>query len=291
MNPQNTLSPIIPRQFDYLLIGHVTQDLTPNGPVLGGTVSYSARMAAAMGLNVGIITVAPEDVDLSALASFPIYRIPSDKITTYENIQTPQGRVQYMHQRAETITADDIPSEWSNAKIVHLAPVANEIDPGLVDTFPDAFIGITAQGCLRATDDQHRVHYSPWLNASQVLANCDAVIISLEDVENQEARIQELLKYSDILVVTEGENGARVYWKGDVRHFSAPNVNVVDLTGAGDIFAAVFFVRLHVTQDPWLACAQAVHLASSSVTRRGVEGVPTTQEVQSALIEIVAGKK
>lgn len=290
MNPQNTLSPVIPRQFDYLLIGHVTRDLTPAGPALGGTVSYSARMAAALGLKVGIITVAPPDMDLSALAAFPLYRIPSEVATTFENIQTPAGRIQYLHHRAKTITADDIPSEWRNAALVHLGPVAYEIDSGLVDAFPNSFIGITAQGCLRAADEQHRVHYHPWSEAPLVLPHCDAIIISTEDVENREERIHEFLKHTDLLVVTEGEHGARVYWKGDVRHFSAPKVNVVDLTGAGDIFAAVFFARLQATRDPWLSCAQAVHLASLSVTRQGVEGVPTDREVQSALMEIVINK-
>lgn len=288
MKPQNTPSPVNPRQqFDYLLIGHVTRDLTPTGPVLGGTVSYSARMAAVLGLRVGIITAAPLDMDLSALGSFPIHRIPSETATTFENIQTPRGRIQYLHQQSKAITADDIPLEWRNAALVHLGPVANEIDSGLVDAFPNSFIGITAQGCLRAADEQHRVHYHPWSQAPLVLPRCDAVIISTEDVENQEERIQEFLKHSKILVVTEGEYGARVHWKGDVRHFSAPKVEVVDLTGAGDIFAAVFFARLQATRDPWLACAQAVHLASLSVTRRGVDGVPTAQEVQSALMEIV----
>ena len=32
------LPPLDP--IDYLVIGHVTQDLTPNGPLLGGTASY-----------------------------------------------------------------------------------------------------------------------------------------------------------------------------------------------------------------------------------------------------------
>lgn len=277
--------------FDYLLIGHVTQDLTPDGPLLGGTVSYSARMAAALGLKVGIITSAPPTLDLSPLATFPILRIPSKNATTFENIQTPQGRIQYLYHRAEIIKSEHIPSEWRKADIVHLGPVANEIDPNLVDIFPNAFIGITAQGFLRKTDDFKKVQFSSWSEAPYMLAHCNAAIISLEDVKNQDERIQELTKYVKILVVTEGENGARVYWNGDVRHFSALKMDVVDLTGAGDIFAAVYFARLHATNDAWLACAQAVRLASLSVTRSGVEGIPTESEIQSALSEIMSGRQ
>ncbi|MBI5292318.1 MAG: hypothetical protein HY872_10630, partial [Chloroflexi bacterium] len=50
----------------------------------------------------------------------------------------------------------------------------------------------------------------------------------------------------------------------------------------GDIFAAAFFVRLWQTADPWDAARFAVALASDSVTRVGIEGVPVQNtEVKS----------
>ena len=58
-----TIIPIEP--VDYLIIGHVTQDLTPNGPTLGGTASYSALTAKALGLRVGIVTAFAEGLQLS----------------------------------------------------------------------------------------------------------------------------------------------------------------------------------------------------------------------------------
>jgi len=272
---------------DYLLIGHVTQDLTPMGAVLGGTVSYAARMAAAMGWKVGIVTAAPVNLDLSSLAEFPIQRIECKIATTFENLQTPSGRVQFLHHQAPKLKAADVPDIWHDATIVHLGPVADEIDNSLVEIFPNSFLCITPQGCLRATDTEKRVHYHDWTDVETVLPHCQAAIISLEDVEGDEGRIQYFAKTCPVLAVTEGEGGARIYWKGDVRRMRAPKVEVVDLTGAGDIFAAVFFSRLYTTRDPWLAGTQAVHLASLSVTRAGVHGVPTSQEVQSALTEIL----
>ncbi len=41
---------------DYLVVGHVAADVTPTGVQLGGTVSYSALTARALGLRVGIVT-------------------------------------------------------------------------------------------------------------------------------------------------------------------------------------------------------------------------------------------
>jgi sugar/nucleoside kinase (ribokinase family) len=61
----------------------------------------------------------------------------------------------------------------------------------------------------------------------------------------------------------------------------------VDPTGAGDIFAAAFFARLYTTRDPWEAGRFATHLAAFSVTRHGLEGVPTREEIDLCLTEIV----
>lgn len=291
MSPNPPLPPLADHPLDYLLIGHVTRDVVPGGFMLGGTVSYSAMAAAALGLRVGIITVAPPEMDLSSLASFPLLHIPSSQATTFENIETPQGRIQYLHHRAPTINAEMISPDWQHASIVHFAPVAYEIDPSLVDLYNGYFLCITPQGCMRAVDQQKRVHYCDWPEVDAFLPKLNAAVLSVEDVEQDETRIQRLHQQTPILAITEGENGARVYWNNDVRHFPAPSVKVVDPTGAGDIFAAVFFARLHATRDAWLAGKQAVRLASLSVTRRGVESMPSPAEVQAAITEILPGMK
>jgi sugar/nucleoside kinase (ribokinase family) len=62
----------------------------------------------------------------------------------------------------------------------------------------------------------------------------------------------------------------------------------VDATGAGDIFAAAFFARLHQTRDPWEAARFATNLASHSVTRVGLSGIPTREEVEGCLMEVLS---
>jgi sugar/nucleoside kinase (ribokinase family) len=90
-----------------------------------------------------------------------------------------------------------------------------------------------------------------------------------------------------VLAVTEGAAGARLYWNGDLRRFRALQVQEIDPTGAGDIFAAAFFWRFSKTRDPWAAARFATHLASFSVTRRGLEGIPTRDEIQTCLVEVL----
>ncbi|MGZ9224566.1 MAG: ribokinase, partial [Anaerolineales bacterium] len=58
-------------------------------------------------------------------------------------------------------------------------------------------------------------------------------------------------------------------------------------TGAGDIFATAFFVRLFTTHDPWEAARFATLLASHTVRRVGLDGIPTAAEIQEAMTEVL----
>jgi sugar/nucleoside kinase (ribokinase family) len=61
----------------------------------------------------------------------------------------------------------------------------------------------------------------------------------------------------------------------------------VDSTGAGDIFAAALFARLYATRDPWEAARFATQLAARSVTRIGLNGIPTLKEIEECLMEVI----
>lgn len=273
---------------DYLLIGHLTRDLTPEGARLGGTAAYAALTATALGMRVGIVTAWAEDLPLGALSDIPIANFSAEVSTTFENIYTPQGRIQYVHQVAPRLDYYMIPEAWRNAPIVHLGPVAQEVEPGLVRHFPTALVGVTPQGWLRAWDSNHQVHSTEWPEASYVLSQAGAAVISVEDVDYDEERIEEMSSYCRILAVTEADQGSRLYWNGDVRRFRPLEVVEVDATGAGDIYAAAFFCRLYTTRDPWEAARFATQLAAHSVTRRGLEAsVPTPEEIQACMIEVL----
>ncbi len=272
---------------DYLLIGHLSRDLTPAGDRLGGTVAYAALMAYALGMRVGIVTSWGNEFPLEPfLGPLPVINAPTESSTTFENQRTPQGRVQILHNIAAPLDIHLIPESWLNASIVHLGPIAQEVDPSLVRNFPSALIGITPQGWLREWDQAGRVSLTEWPEASFVLGNAGAAVISAEDLHHDEERIEEMVTASRVLVVTEGGENVRVYWNGDLRGFRPPKVDVVDTVGAGDIFAAAFFFRLHGTRDPWEAARFAIELASISVTRSGTDSIPTSAEINAATIEV-----
>jgi sugar/nucleoside kinase (ribokinase family) len=272
---------------DYLVIGHITQDVVPNGFNLGGTASYSALTAKAAGLRVGIVTSCDPKLPLPELEGVSIFVHSSEYSTTFENIQTPLGRIQVLHHQAQLLTLSDIPDVWRNAPIVHLGPVAREVDPKLVRAFPNSFIGLTPQGWLREWDSTGHIHMGEWPEHAYVLEQASAAVISIEDVQRMEDRIEEMVASVRVLVVTEGAAGARLYWNGDLRYFKPPKEEEIDPTGAGDIFATAFFIRLQQTRDAWEAARFATQLAAISVTRRGLSGTPTPDEIQSATYEII----
>lgn len=281
MSPLNAIEPI-----DYLVIGHITRDLTPEGPRMGGTAAYAGLTARALGLRVGIVTSWKGDLPLGPLKDIPIVNLPAEHTTTFEFIPTSEGRILKIHHRAENLDLNLIPEPWRNTPIVHLGPVAQEVEPTLVRHFSSSLIGLTPQGWLRTWGKDCVVHPTEWPEASFVLDQAGAVVINVDDVDEDEKIIEEMATYSQVLAVTENSRGSRLYWHGDVRRFSALDLREVDAIGAGDIYATALFTRLYTTRDPWESARFASQLASISITRPGLDGIPTPAEVQDCMIEV-----
>jgi sugar/nucleoside kinase (ribokinase family) len=271
---------------DYVVIGHVTHDLTLSGPRLGGTAAYSAFTARALGMKVGVVTASGAETDLDALRDILVISAPSAHSTTFENIYSKNGRRQILHHRAERLSFDNVPESWRKAPIIQLGPVAREVDAVLPDSFTPSLLGLTPQGWLRAWDESGRVVQADWESAEQALGQAGAAVVSLEDVAGVEEQIEFMAAHTRILAVTEAAAGARLYWHGDQRRFRAPAMQEIDATGAGDIFAAAFFIRLLATRDPWEAARFATYLSAHSVTRSGLKGIPTAEEIQTCMVEV-----
>ncbi len=267
---------------DYLIIGHLSKDRTPEGFRLGGTAAYSALTARALGLRVGIVTAWSEDLVLKELHSIPIAGETADQSTSFENTEIADTRQQIIHHHAPMLDYYHIPEPWRAASIVHLGPIAQEVEPSMVRHFPEAQICLTAQGWLRDWDESGHVYQSEWPEASYVLDHVDATVISLEDISSDETRIEEMTEIAQILVVTEGEQGARVFYQDEERCLPAPQANEIDSTGAGDIFATAFFIHLQRTGNLWISAEFANRIASISVTRPGLDGIPRPDEIYSA---------
>lgn len=266
----------------YLAIGHVAKDLTPAGPQLGGTVSFAALTARALEYSPGVVTACGADLDLSPLAGIPLACTPSIDSTTYENIYGPEGRQQFIRGLAAPLTPAAIPAAWRAAAVVHLAPLAHEIAPALLASLGGSFVGVTPQGWLRQWDEAGRVRAAvdEWSGAAEVLGRANAVVLSLDDIGRDWAVAERWARLASVLVVTQGAEGCTVFARGHgARQFLAPRQEEVDPTGAGDVFAAAFFVNYYETEDAWASARFANQVAALSVTRVGLASVPSVEEV------------
>ncbi len=273
---------------DYLLIGHMTADLTPEGRRLGGTVSYAARTAHAFGLRVGVLTSAAADEPLldEIRPYAEVLSLDAEATSTFENIYTPEGRQQYIRGVANKITVSDIPAAWRAAPYVHLAPLTGEVDPEITFAFPDATKLLTLQGWLRFWEDDGLVQFKRFYD-ERVLSALDIVVFSEEDIReapDMEAQYAAIVKN---LIVTRAAHGGTYYRQGQPSHYSTPQVEEVNPTGAGDVFATALLAALsHVDGDIQKALQVAARLGAIAVTRFFLEGAPTPAEVQQALMEI-----
>jgi 1D-myo-inositol 3-kinase len=269
----------------FVIVGHVTQDVVPSGLAVGGA-TYSARMAHSLGERVGLVTSAAEDFDFAAaLPGVQVERVPSPSTSTFENRYIGDRRDQYVRAAAAALDAAAVPPTWRGANIAMLAPFTNEVRPGVEDAFEGSLVAATPQGWLRRWGADGLVHLEGWSTLVPRLSRLDAVILSEDDVQRDEATIDLLRRSIPRLVVTRGARGGSLFQNGELTRYPAFPANEVDPTGAGDGFAAAFLIELHRTGDAVRACFFGSCAASFVVEAPGADGIPTPEQIEARLAE------
>ena len=285
---------------DFLVIGHVVQDLIdgPGAPGragwrLGGTASYAALLAARLGLRAAVLTAASPDLPLAeALPGVEVVRAAGDRTTQIRNVYDGGRRRQHIPQRAASVTAAALPDEWRSVPIVLLGPVAAEVHDDLAACFPSSLAGLSAQGWLRrigpaASGGRVRPVSPERWNAEPFLRRVRALFVSDEDLAPEQAAAA-LARWSgqvEVVAFTHGERGAEVCHRGAWRRVDAFPARAVDPTGAGDVFAAAFLIRLHESADIWQAARFAACAASFAVEGEGTTSLPDRAMIESRLRE------
>jgi 1D-myo-inositol 3-kinase len=277
---------------NFVTIGHICKDLLPDGSFIpGGTVTFASITARNLGERVGLITAAPHDLRQSPLFHGIDIRGPeTDVATIFENIYTPAGREQFVRAVAPVIRENDVPEEWRGAaggvEIVHLGPIAQECDPGLVKMFPNAVIGLTPQGYMRAWPGDGRVRAIDWEGARALLPRLSALVLSGEDLPKGPHGQEVLQLYVDhcpIVVLTQGPRGCTVFQMGEATRVPAYPALEIEPTGAGDVFATSFLIYLSKSGDSLASARFANAAAACNIEKPGATGVPTVAEVEERM--------
>jgi sugar/nucleoside kinase (ribokinase family) len=278
---------------DYLVIGHVAKDVVPGGRgvVAGGTATYSALAAQKLGLQAAVVTAcAPEDGGLLAPlreAGVWVRAVPSPTTTTFSNIYDDEGRrVQILGSQARLLELDDVPEQWRAARIVHLGPIAQELPADMARQLsPRRLLGVTPQGWMRSWDEQGHVTRSamPVPSALTRLPEAAVLVLSIEDVDYSPSSLSAYVKLPQIAIVTRGVEAAYIYRQGALTEVPTTPAQVVDLTGAGDVFAAAFFVRYAETDNPAEAARFAHAAAACAIEGQGTSAIADRQTVERRL--------
>lgn len=305
-------------RYDYLAVGHVTCDLVADGrggetrrP--GGSAFYSALQAARLGLRAAIVTQGvPAEIE-SLLAPYAgevdLQVLPAEHTTTLATRGDGAGRVQRMLTWAGPI--ERLP--LVDASILHLAPVARETPPlwqGNAD-----FVGITPQGLVREWALAGEDVPTSALDASSLLADVPLVPLAREPVAGEIELVELdpalLPARFDAAAISEHEcaachslfNAARgcdasvavtagsrpttvhVVERGAPHVFQAAASRpacVRDDLGAGDVFAAAFFVALFEGRDAQAAAMFANAAAALRIAGSGADAIETRQRIEQA---------
>lgn len=277
----------------YVAIGHVTVDLDPTTgtPRLGGTALYAALTAARFGLDAAILTRGKFDTYGAAISeelarfSHEVAMIVQEAAapTVFTNRTVAGRREQTVHSWAGPIDLSGLPPTWRSARIIHLAPVAQEIDPRQAGRLSPEFLGATPQGWMRQWPRSGgRVRLVPLRLPHELVTRLDGFVLST--LEHTLARDEiEAIAQRGVVAITRGPDGATVIDRGRTYDVPAYPVTVRDDVGAGDVFAAVLFL-LRAQHEPTLwAAKMAAAAAALRIQGLGPDAVPTREAVEAFL--------
>ena len=263
---------------DYLVIGHITRDISNGKVTTGGCAYYGAVTARKLGLSAAMVTSCPNDFGFPKdLEGVEITTIPSRDVTAFINDYVTRNgsfnRTQTIISTAKNNTISDVPDEWRSAPFVHFGPLVNELGSDVVQGFPDSFKVASIQGWTRKWDSQGNVSITQW-DGSEILPFVDVAVCSKEDIYSEQ-HIDKWKNMVSLLVVTNGQKGARLYFAGKYIDVDSVSTKEVDPTGAGDVFAASFIAKYRETCDYEIAARFASRVAASSVGGYGASMVPS----------------
>ena len=265
---------------EFIAIGHVTYDIYSEEKLIGGSATYSSLTAHKLGISAGMVTSRGLDFSRDGLLKgINIVGSLSRNTTTFCNSYYQGERKQIVKQVANKIKKEHIPPGWDRAKIVHICPVADEVNQEIFNLFKDSLVGLTPQGLMRRWGRDGKVYPKKWILTSDIASKVEVIIFSDEDIAAFPEVLEEYKSLIKIVIITRGDRGSILYWNGKKYIFPAFKTEEKDPTGAGDVFAAAFLVKYYQTGDPIESSHFANCAASFAVEEKGALGIPNLNKV------------
>lgn len=271
---------------DYLAIGHLTLDRLPDGGFIpGGTALYGAVQAARLGLRAGVLTAGHGAALAGPLAPYRDALVldlaETPETTVFVNVGIGAARRQSVEGWAGPLA---LTGRVPEARIVHLGPVAREIEPAALPEFaPGVFVGATPQGWLRRWGADGRVTEHPLDLPPELTGRLDALVLSETEAPLARAAIAAVRGGGGLVAVTRGASDCLLLNRAGELRVPTAERPIVDDTGAGDVFAAAFFVAIAEGQPPLAAVRFAHAAAGLSIGGLGASAIADRAAIERAL--------
>ena len=307
-----------------IFVGHIAIDTIirfhkEHKPTLGGSVSFGSLSLKTYTdkVKIGIISnLGSLNFDKSLLDVFRNKNINLTGLKWAEINNTNFVLDYFDHSRSLTLKSrsanlnfDDMPEEYiiNPPGVIVLVPLCNEISFKYVlkikEQFPDSYIAIDLQGFIRKIENGH----VSVVREEKTISNIEDIINSIGNkliLKGSEEEMKILsgkddiyeamdhfsyVKFNGIFIMTLGEAGSLIVKKG-VKILRVPafrSREVIDETGAGDVYFSVFLYEFICSDKSWESVKYAGFLASSAasfnVEKVGPAGFESKEEVLKRL--------
>jgi sugar/nucleoside kinase (ribokinase family) len=240
----------MPSTPSFIAIGHLTFDVnivdsgTPTSHIPGGAAAYAALTSHKHDISTGVISSVGEDYPVDLiLKGIDVQVVESEHTATFANYYDSGDRTQVLMASGNLSCL--LPSGW------------------LRRWGPD--------GAISHADTLPPFRGKKW----------DIIVVSESEIETLPE--QQLFDISDIVCVTRGDKGSRIWHEGSWIEVPVVYSNPVDFTGAGDIWAAAFAIAISEGQPIAQAGLYAAIASAIAIESTGLSGCPSRDQIQARL--------
>jgi sugar/nucleoside kinase (ribokinase family) len=264
-----------------LVIGHLTHDIIVKDgrktERIGGGAYYSS-LALSKFCEVVVLTKIGKDFPIEWLEELESYGIstiiiPSEKSTAYELLYLDEENRQLkLLSKADPFTLDEIPQEKFD--IILLNPVANEIPPKALELVKANEVAVDIQGFIR-----------DFKNGRVGLNEINGEFLKNAHIVHADANEFQHIKNLnpgdiDVLLISNGAERGVAYYKGEKYIYSPLKIDVVDPTGAGDVFLASF--AYFYMDCPFIQALKRANAFTATFLERRTIDFPIAEAMENA---------
>jgi sugar/nucleoside kinase (ribokinase family) len=278
----------MPTSPDFLALGHLTFDVnivdngSPSSHIPGGAVAYSSLTAQKHGLATAVLTSANEDYPADKiLTGIDVKVVESEHTATFANYYDSGNRTQVLLASGSRIPQAAVPAEWTQPDILYVGPLLHELPTDCVNWFePKKLSCLVPSGWLRRWGPDGAINHADTLPPFRG-KKWDVIVVSESEIESLPEH--QLFELGDIVCVTRGENGSRIWQSGDWIEIPTVPAQPVDFTGAGDIWSSTFAIAVSDGKSLEEAGIYAATAAAISIESIGLSGCPSPEAIAARL--------